>query len=350
MGSHRLLIAALGIALAAGFPSRGTAGPPPGAISGRVLLLNNQRVLEGEVERVGEQYRVRRAGGETFVPAGVVLAVCEDLDGAYRFLLNRTDTRDPDARMQLARWCDANGLRQQAVLEAKAVVELQPKDAKAQAVLKQLQLRASLPAPVPVPAKLPAAVIAAASPEPIDCGAEAFKRFVAKVQPVLMNVCAQCHAGEAAGKFRLERVYADGLNSRTAAQQNLALTLAQIDRAKPAASPLLLQATTAHGGAAVPPLRDRGVPAYKLLDEWVQLVIAESGSSPAPLPSAPAVATAGAMAAKPGPEGKTEFGVGAPPKDAPPEAPADPFDPAIFNRQHHPDRAKPAEPPSGPKP
>ena len=64
-----------------------------------------------------------------------------------------------------------------------------------------------------------------------------------------MNTCAACHAGTYAGKFRLERVYADGPNARPGTQRNLAAALALIDRAKPAASALLQQATAAHGGA-----------------------------------------------------------------------------------------------------
>src|SRR5207248_2197200 len=84
---------------------------PPAA---GVLLLDNQRVLQGEVEKAGDQYRVRRDGGETLVPAGRVLAALPDLDAAYRFLRDKTDARDVGARLRLARWCDANGLRAQA--------------------------------------------------------------------------------------------------------------------------------------------------------------------------------------------------------------------------------------------
>ena len=73
-----------------------------------------------------------------------------------------------------------------------------------------------------------------------------------------MNACVSCHATEYTGKFRLERAFVDGLDSRPATQRNLNVTLALIDHAKPAASPLLQNALTAHGGAALPPLRDRG--------------------------------------------------------------------------------------------
>ncbi len=285
MTTHpRLLSAAALLSLAAA-----AAGDPP---VGGVLLLDNQQVIQGQVERVGDQYRVRREGGETLVPAARVAAACADLEAAYRFLRDRSDRRDADARLRLARWCDANGLRAQAAAEAKAAAELAPRRAVVQAVYQQFQRKADAPALRPAePAKLPASILsgeptAGGEVEPVECSPEAIKRFATKVQPLLMNACAGCHAGEKAGKFRLERVYADSLNTRPATQYNLAATLAVIDREKPAGSPLLQRATAAHGGAALPPLRDRGVPAFKQLDEWVKLVLSDDAPQPEPAPAA----------------------------------------------------------------
>src|SRR5262245_54347583 len=91
------------------------AAPQADEVKGRILLLENQRVLEGDVTRVGDRYRVRRDGGETLLPANRVLAVCADLNGAYRLLRDRIEPRDAAARLSLARWCDANGLRPEAM-------------------------------------------------------------------------------------------------------------------------------------------------------------------------------------------------------------------------------------------
>jgi hypothetical protein len=318
----------------------GLAGPPAAG----VLLLDNQRILQGEVERRGDQYLVRRDGGETAVPAARVLAALPDLDAAYRFLREKTDANDVDARLRLARWCDMNGLRAQAAAEAKTALDLSPGRAIVQATYQQFERKAAAPAPPPAPpAKLPAAVVAAAEfAEPIECGAESFKRFATKVQPVLMNACASCHAGDRAGKFRLEKVFSDSLNSRPATQRNLNAALAAIDRAKPAASGLLQQAVTAHGGAALPPLRDRGVPGYKHLDEWVKLTLSDASAPPMPMtpPVEPAKEIVGTAASTPGEAAKSEFGADKAKKDAP-AGPKDPFDPAIFNRQHHPEVEKP---------
>jgi hypothetical protein len=313
------------------------AAPPTAA----VLLLDNQCIIQGEIERGENQYRIRRDGGETLIPVARVVAALPDLDAAYRFLREKTDAKDADAHMRLAKWCDANGLRVQAAAEAKAATELAPDRAILQATYQRFQRKATAPPPqAAAPAKLPAAIVAAAeTAEPIECGAEAFKRFATKVQPVLMNACASCHAGEYAGKFRLERVFADSLNSRPATQRNLNVALAAIDRTKPAASGLLQQAVTAHGGAALPPLRDRGMPGYKHLDEWVKLTMNDTSAPPAPA-TEPAKEIVGTTASAPADAPKSDFGADKPKPEAP-SGPKDPFDPAIFNRQHHPDTPKP---------
>src|SRR4051794_28031146 len=77
--------------------------------AGKVLVLDNQRVLEGEVERVGDQYRVRRSVGETWVPVKQAACVCESMDLAYVHLRGQANLHDPDERLRLAHWCMTNG-------------------------------------------------------------------------------------------------------------------------------------------------------------------------------------------------------------------------------------------------
>lgn len=319
--------------IVAGLVAAGKAEPP--AVT--VLLLDNQQVLSGCVEKTGDQFRVRREGGETLVPAGRVLAACADINAAYDFLRAKLPVDDPDARLRLARWCDANGLRADAAAEAKRAADLAPNRAVIQATYKQLQRKADLPTPPTAPAVLPASILSAPA-EPVDCSAEAFKKFATKVQPILMNTCASCHAGDHAGKFRLERAYADGAAGRAAVQRNLTAATALVDRAKPGESPLLRQATTAHGGAAVPPLRDRGLPAFKQLEEWVKLSVGDITPAAEPVATPPTVVTTSVPA--PPAEEKSGFAAPAAKKDEP-TGPKDEFDPAIFNQQHHPDPPKP---------
>src|SRR5262249_61887515 len=53
--------------------------------TGRVLVLDNERTLEGQIERVGDQYRIRRTIGETWLPANKALCVCGSREEAYQF-------------------------------------------------------------------------------------------------------------------------------------------------------------------------------------------------------------------------------------------------------------------------
>src|SRR3989442_1080964 len=73
----------------------------PAPTKGKVLVLDNERTLEGDVERIGEQYRVRRALGELWLQRENVLRLCKDYPDAYRFLLTRSNLRDPDEHLRL---------------------------------------------------------------------------------------------------------------------------------------------------------------------------------------------------------------------------------------------------------
>ncbi len=284
--------------------------------AGKVLLLTNHRVLEGDVTRAGDAYRVGRAGGETLVPARDVLTVCADLDAAYKVLLGRGDARDGAHRLTLAKWCFANGLRRQAAAEAKAAAQLRPQHRESQALAKSFGKLAGTTGRYDPPASTTTNAIA--TDVPADCSPEAHEHFALRVQPVLMNACAGCHTGPKVGaKFRLERAFAESPDKRRATQVNLGAVCAALDRAKPAASPLLVKALAAHGGAAVPAIRDRGVPAFKVLEDWVALVAGTPAALPAPVAQTPA--------------GNSAFGKDEP-KPAESTEPADPFDPVEFNR------------------
>src|SRR5262245_4518550 len=62
--------------------------PDPGSAAqrGRVLVLDNEHTLTGDIEFADGEYRVRRLIGETQVPAARVLKLCASLEEAYQFL------------------------------------------------------------------------------------------------------------------------------------------------------------------------------------------------------------------------------------------------------------------------
>src|SRR5438477_9124387 len=71
-------------------------GPPPAA--GKVLILDNERAIEGDIARSGEQYCVRRGMGEITFPASKALRLCPDWDEALAFMRSRANLQDPDER------------------------------------------------------------------------------------------------------------------------------------------------------------------------------------------------------------------------------------------------------------
>ncbi len=325
----RFVVCAL--ASAAAFAAARAADGPPAA--GKVLVLDNERTLEGDIERVGDQYRVRRPVGETWVPGSKVLRLCASREDALGYLRSRANLDDPDERLRLAHWCQMNGLREQALAEVTEAVRLRPGHAPSRRLLSGLQRAAQTP---------PAAPAAACKPDDapslaVEVNGEALSLFATRVQPILMNACASCHATGRGGSFQLTRAPAEGTPGRKSLQQNLAAVLAQVNAEQPLSSPLLSRAVSVHGtpGAmAQAPLRDRQAPAFRALEDWVQRARPHA-AAPEPHPVPPVVVSD----AKPSPKAEVVPDESAPAAAAP-QAPSssDPFDPTAFNKQMHPDK------------
>jgi hypothetical protein len=303
------------------------AQPEPTPTTGKVLVLDNERTLAGDIERVGEQYRIRRSVGELWVPLENTLRLCENPEEAFAFLRARANLRDPDERLRLARWCYLQGLRRQAQEEATAAVELRPNHAESRRLLHSLQ-RASdtsfrQSAKAREETNLPPK---AQSPE---LSTESLSLFLTRVQPILMNACAHCHATGRGGAFKLARTYEPGLAGRKTTQQNLAAVLAQVNSEQPTASPLLSKAVSVHGKPGEmtqSPLKNREVAAYRSLEEWVRLTFHDKTQ----VPNKPSLVTERVGT------GQAIVTAGAVVPPEPVADPVDPFDPVVFNRQMHP--------------
>src|SRR5262249_37428410 len=117
----------------------------------------------------------------------------------------------------------------------------------------------------------PAAPPAEEAPPPrIDVAGESLRLFATRVQPILMNACASCHACGRGGAFQLTRVYGPGLANRKSLAKNLAETLAQANFAAPRTSKLLIKSLSPHGaGMRKDPRPSRQAPAFRSLEEWV---------------------------------------------------------------------------------
>src|SRR5262249_42742964 len=302
---------------------------------------------------------------------------CASKEEALAFLRRRTNLNDPDERLRLARWCHLQGLRDQALIEIKVAVELRPDHAESKRLLQYLEQSiryAEGTAKTPPPPKKLSPPAHASETPAVDLTAEAVGLFATHVQPILMNACARCHLAEGAGAFQLQRAYFDGMTNRKAMQQNLAAVLTQLNLRQPEFSPLLVKAISAHGPTGEAPLQGRQAEAFRTLENWVRLTVANNPrlaeqSSPAPDSRAPAAEKLAppmpnpspappttAQATKP-PPARAEVPIVTSPTPAqpatalpptadptPPAAPerdADVVSPDAFNRQMHP-RGKPS--------
>lgn len=306
----------------------GLAGAEPDQPAGRVLVLDNERTLDGEIDKQGNQYRVKRAAGETLVPADKVLRVCADHEEAYRYLRGRANLDDADERLRLATWCQQNGLRKQALDEARSAVALAPSHRQAKQLLRSLE-RAEQPTTAPAAKPAPAAIAPT-----LALSNEALAAFATKVQPVLMNACANCHAAGREGTFKLVRAFEGGLANRKTVQHNVTAVLAQVNTERPEMSPFLLKAVGAHGELGQPPLKGRQAPAYKLLESWVQATLANNPQL-RDRGTETKAAERPAFAAPAGVKEETR-----PPEKPAKAVPADAYDPDAFNRQAHPEKRK----------
>jgi hypothetical protein len=322
-------------------PEQKVSAPAP-VVTGRVLVLENERTLTGDIERVGDRYRIKRLVGETWVPAGQVLKLCADLEEAYRFLLSRTNRDDPDERLRIAEWCRQHGMRDQALVEARAAVALEPRNDRAKRLVGYLQEAKAASTAPPVEEKLLPRV---------DVTAESLNLFASRVQPILMNACASCHTAGRGGNFQLTRAYTVSGGSRRSLDQNLAAAMAHVNTREPRLSRLLTKAVSIHGpGMATAPLRGRQAIAYRTLENWVMETLADNPQlrESLPPPSASASASPVLMMPPPPVRSATNWGDDRVPSPAPaakaPEKPAptaasatpDPVDAEAFNREFHP--------------
>jgi hypothetical protein len=259
-----------GLALAAPGNRLLSREPDLARTTGRVLILDNEHTLEGEIVQVGDDYRVRRAVGEVWVPGGKVLRLCANWADAYDFLSGRANSNDPDERIRLARWCQLHGLQKEALGEVNAALAMRPNHAEAgrlQSLLRRAVALAAPAAAATAPARPPASL------PPVDLSTESMSGFATHIQPILMNACATCHANDRGGEFRLMRSFNGSANPR-ATQHNLAAVIAQIDKQRPLVSPLLVKAVSMHGTPPRVPLKGRQTAAYQHLQEWVEMTLA----------------------------------------------------------------------------
>lgn len=370
------LVAALTVASAAraerynsldelGGPQTAVIGPAPPADASdlqpdQVIVLQDGGVMRGRVTRDGERFVLARGTGQTFIPASKVLLVAASLEEAYQLRRKSLNPPTADGHLILAEWCLRHDLISNAQREIASACALEPRHARLELLERRLALanerqraQASIvvrgaPETAPMPVSSTPADTAIGDLTPV-----AVERFTRKVQPVLVNSCtsAGCHQVGGATKFQLDRAILRGVSNRRTTMNNLAATLALVDRERPRLSPLLTVPRQTHGGMKQPVLGPRREAAFRHLDEWVALVAAQTAQPLPPQTPNESVESDAALGAADFREGQLPAEPAATDAVSPTRygarlehwQPRDPFDPEIFNRKYPPRANETAE-------
>ena len=355
------------------------ADPPSWGTQQGVLVLRTGRVLRGEITQVGDRFIIAIGDSdEIAVPAASVDLHCQNLDEAYRRRSERISrVATASAHLALADWCLSNELLPQAAEQLLAAQQLEPKNAEVARFERRLQVAARQgegPAPAR-PTPTPSGSVKLEQQVDLDQFARGLpsgtmEQFTSGIQPLLVNRCgaSACHGPNAGSTFRLARPAAGRLAARRLTQRNLYAALQYVDKEKPLSSPLIRQATLAHGKSRQAPIDPRETESLRQLANW--LTRFQQGSTrPANLEPQPAVLSQRDSAGQPeaqlvthlepvGPSTEEDelddpsMSEAKPPAAQPPVAtpsssttgaPAapsaagvsDPFDPEVFNRRYH---------------
>ncbi|MGL4421714.1 MAG: hypothetical protein ACRCZF_13690 [Gemmataceae bacterium] len=242
---------------------------PPMVAPSPVLILDDFRLVEGKVELFGEFYRATEKPGAKpeLIPVQQVLKVVADRTAALEFMLARRDPESIVARVELASWFSSVSEPGRASAEIRAAIELAPKQPGLPELLKKYEKEQQVALAKSVPSAPKTAERAVPKIPPVL--GDAAVQFGQKAQPVLMNLCAGCHADKKyEGTFKLERA-PEGFANHEATLANLNAVREQLSAEEPGQSPLLQKALASHGKARQWAITNRNHPAYRTLEAWV---------------------------------------------------------------------------------
>ncbi len=316
----------------------------------QVVILDDGSLLEGVVERFEGVIRVTPTKGSArLATAQQVAFIGDSRDAAYQFAVSKVDTQSLDGARQLADWCEKVGMRDQAMRHAKAALALAPEN---QSLKEQITRLNNTTSVIPSTGR-PVIQKTAVTPAMVELATGAAVTFATKVQPILTNQCAVCHAVEDyAGTFRLSRI-TPGFSNPEATAANLKVVQNHLNPEDSFASPLLRYAVTLHGGQKRAAFVNREQPAYLNLQNWVltalpprkydpNLMRGFGPRDPLPMTQEPKSLPGSVVGivGRPIPQSVGVPVATVPPPQVPatptvaaPANPGDPFDPAIFNQK-----------------
>jgi hypothetical protein len=334
------------------------AQPAPPAPADGVLLLRSGRVLAGKVRRDGTRYVVSLPAGEIRIRAEDVEHVSATLQGGYEYKRATILPGSAGPHLDLAAWCLAQGLWDEARRELDDARRLEPRHPKIPLLERRLttdQRTASQPAAADAhataakPGDTPADDERDTAP---DVPKPVVDAFAASVQPILQNHCsaAACHGPTTTSSFRLVR-HPYGRPIARTTHENLRAVLELVDREHPSQSPLLMTPIKPHGRMREAVFKPRDTARYRQLVAWVQQVAGSTNLAGKPDPDQQPPLLQQAKEPQPPSDSQPKSlpanvkpaGFPMPPAEKDrslPQGfvPRDAFDPEIFNRRYFPGR------------
>ncbi len=322
------------------------------------VLLRNDNVLFGHAVQVGEYVIVRTGrGGEVQLPRTEVVCWANSTRDLYRYRVDHRQPGDVGAHLRDARWCLDYELFDLVAEEIQIIKKLDPRNTQVRSIEDTLQRRTSRTPTahshlVMQPEDVQPANFEEAGPEIGSVDLATLRAFASRVQPMLLNRCAQCHSQHTLGndptRWTLVTPPAGARASSRMTRENLAASIPYINRDAFEESELLLKATTAHGGGETP-LDARNAKAVNSLKAWLMMAVRalpEPSSSPE-TPQTTAAQTSLPVETPVVAERPRMTELTSQPElrgSQPTRLPqvSNPFDPDLFNRRFHPHADKPA--------
>lgn len=255
-----------------------------------LLLLTSGRIVTGQVTRNGDQFLVKKATGEMFVPAEHVAIRARDLRDCYRQLRDKLPGQSPpDEHLSLARWCLSRQLLSEARNEALETLRIDSKRDDARQLIQKID---TILNPPPVEKRSAEEVEKAKLRTAYGLGdfeslgglsRDAAKLFTSRVHPILLNNCTSsgCHGANSKGEFRLERLPLGDGPRKQIVLRNLTSVLEQIDRAAPEKSLLLAANTGPHTRTGrVVFAGAKGAEQARVVRYWIGMVVKQDSPRP----------------------------------------------------------------------
>jgi hypothetical protein len=252
--------------------------------SDRILVMKNGGVVRGRLRTVSNGYIVSSKNGYVLIPFNQVDFDSDNVEEAWFTMRLRVKTPTVASHLKIARWCLSQKLPRGAVRELREALDLDPSNETARLMLRRVddQMRRQAIAAEDNSGRPKAFISVNAVRQPDDARSLAglsprmAQRFVAQIQPLLLNRCgnARCH-GSATTKreFKLEHRRGTGSHRRQI-ERNLGAVLRNLDLGRPGDSKLLSAGLGVHGGRTIfngP----AGAKQFKLIRDWATTAATE---------------------------------------------------------------------------